>query len=154
MLLRSLGGAALAALGVVVVLSSSSASRPVMLGGLAVDPRILGALIVLGVVGAAVLAARTENRLVVGPEGLRMPGPGGPTRAQTALWRDIAQVGVVRGWHPHLVVVTKDHERMTCRLLPQAWPASSLVALLEHHRRKSGGRSALVHPDAVERFRS
>ncbi len=76
------------------------------------------------------------------------------TRAQTVPWRDIAEVGAVRGWHPHLVVVSKDHERMACRLLPQAWPASSLVALLEHHRRKAGDRSALVHPDAVERFRT
>ncbi|WP_341229007.1 hypothetical protein [Nocardioides salarius] len=29
-----------------------------------------------------------------------------------------------------------------------------VVALVEHHRRKAGDRAALVHPDALERFRS
>ncbi len=73
-LLRVVVGVAIAGLGVGMVLLGGSAGRPLMMLGRAVDPRVVGVLIVLGVVGAAVLAARTENRLVVGPDGLRMPG--------------------------------------------------------------------------------
>ncbi|GHJ58857.1 hypothetical protein NOK12_13750 [Nocardioides sp. OK12] len=140
-LLRAVAGVALAPLGVLMVLVADSAG-----------PRVLGVLVVLGVVGAAVLAVRTETRLVVGPDGLRVPG--GVTRAQTVAWRDLVEVAAVRGWQPHLVVTTRGPGLVACRLLPQAWPASALVALVEHHRRKAGDRSALVEPDALERFRS
>ncbi|MEP7740142.1 hypothetical protein ABKW28_21045 [Nocardioides sp. 31GB23] len=140
-LLRAVAGVVLGLLGVLVVLVADSAG-----------PRVLGGLVVLGVVGAAALAARTETRLVVGPEGLRVPG--GVTRAQTVPWRDVAEVAAVRGWQPHLVVRSKGPGLVACRLLPQAWPASALVALVEHHRRRAGDRAALVHPDALERFRS
>ncbi|ANH38371.1 hypothetical protein I601_1942 [Nocardioides dokdonensis FR1436] len=151
-LMRAVVGAAIAGLGVGMVLLGGSATRPLLVFGRDVDPRVVGVLVVLGVVAAAVLATRTENRLVVGPDGVRMPG--GLTRARTVPWRDIAEVGAVRGWQPHLVVAFKGPGLVACRLLPQAWPASSLVALLEHHRRKAGDRGALVHPDAVERFRT
>lgn len=140
-LLRAGAGVALGLLGVLMVLVADSPG-----------PRVLGGLVVLGVVGAAVLAARTETRLVVGPDGLRVPG--GVTRAQTVPWRDVAEVAAVRGWQPHLVVRSKGPGLVACRLLPQAWPASALVALVEHHRRRAGDRAALVHPDALERFRS
>ncbi len=140
-LLRAVTGVVLGLLGVLLVLVADSAG-----------PRVLGVLVVVGVVGAAALAARAESRLVVGPEGLRVPG--GPTRARTVAWRDVVEVAAVRGWQPHLVITAKGPEVLACRLLPQAWPASALVALVEHHRRRARDRAALVDPDAVERFRT
>ncbi|WP_193609795.1 hypothetical protein [Nocardioides lijunqiniae] len=139
---RAAGGAAflaVAAWGVVLAVGGGSAG-----------PRLTGGVLVLGGAGLALVWQRSDPRILLDPTGLTLPG----SRAPLA-WDDVHDVAALGGWLPALAVGASGRRLVTARLAGQAWPPSTLVAVLDHYRSEDGraDRGGLDRTASLDRFR-
>ena len=140
---RLLTSVALVGLGVTLVVVGAADAAPAAV--------VVGVLVVLGVVGLAVVSRGRTAHVRLDPEGVTFPG--GVTAPRTVPWREVSEVAVVGGWQPHLVLTHQGPGLVACRLTPQAWPPSAIVAAIEHFASHASDRKGLDSPGSLDRFR-
>jgi hypothetical protein len=124
-----------------------------LLSAEAADTVVTG--VVLVVIGAvlAVVTLRHDHAIRLDPDGVTLPG--GRGGARRVAWDEVDDVVVVAGVQPRLVVLRDGPGTPSARLLAQAWPPSTLLAVLTAYRRQSNrrDRAGLVDPATLDRFR-
>lgn len=132
---------AVAALGIITLLTADAG------GG-----RVVGVLVSLAGAAAAVSGGRIPAAIVLDPEGFALPGARRPRRVA---WDEIQAVAALGGWLPRIAFTVRGPRLFTVRLAGQAWPASAILAVLDHYR-SAGGRAdrrELTTAASVDRFR-
>ena len=117
---------------------------------------VVGALVGAAFVALSALAWHSRHDIWLDPTGVNTGS--GTLRHRTVAWDDVLEVTALDGWQPVLAIswdATDRAEVVTVRLLAQAWPPSTLIAVLDHY---SGGkgrrdRAALTEPSSLDRFR-
>ena len=132
--------AALASFGVTVAALSDDATL-----------RVVAVLVGLVLAVFAALAVRATHPVRLDPVGVALAGDLRPQ--ERIAWGDVADVAAVGGWLPHLVMTWDGPGLSFCRIGPQGWPPSAMVAVIEHYRTHPEERDRLVDPAVLDRFR-